>query len=385
MSNSKTRILLVIDFTRRNFPSALYALQQWGPYVNDKKSMYETIIGVATSQKRSDKLNEGGDTTVETALKTIKEYCRAPAFVVWDGLIDRIVDDVLKNNRIVSKPVFSGFNYGSIVNKGLLLAHVMGCQYLIRVDPGTLPPRYSFDTVIKKHTDFIKHHSKVGKTVVVSRGYEGRIAVRDFYSKTENLLQHHELIEDMTKVNIYAQVTGGALFTSEVPGVPAVPFRKTQNGDLTLVWASDDGFYQLITKMKNGSMRLGGADVPRFVAVGKEKMSFEYYRGISGMVLLSSLIQGSNLRQATKGVDEFLKRLKPMLDAKKCQKNDEKDFQEKYNKKLDWSRHFVRKLVAEDAFLKEVSNGWKNYNKLRKNWLRISNLLARELPNQIRI
>ena len=375
MSNGKTPVLLVIDFSGQNFPSALYTLQQWGPYVNDKKSKYKTIIGIATSQKRSDPLikkdiAEKG-ITVETALKVIKEYCAAPDFVVWDRCVDDAVNKVLAENGIGSKPVFPDFNYGSIVNKGLLLANAMSCQYLVRVDPGTRPPSHRFDTVMEKHVDFIESQLRLGQSVVVSRGYEGRIAVRDFYSQTEHLLDHHDLVEEMTGVPLYAQVTGGAMFTSPIPGHPAVPFEKVENGGLVLVWASDDGFYQLMANTKE-SKKIGGVDVPRFVAVGKEKMSFEYYKGVAGMVFLSSLRRESNkdkvtdkdICKATEDVDKFVNQLKPLLDAKKCQNNDEREFEEKRGKRLDWLRDFVRAEIAEDEFLRQIANGWENYRAL---------------------
>lgn len=383
MPYGKIRILLIMDFSGRNFPSALYALQQWAPYVNRKNSNYETVVAVATSQDRSDLLI-GGSTTIKRALTIIREYCKAPRFVVWDRRVDKAVDVLLTEGNIKSKPVYPEFNYGSIVNKGLLLASSMQCQYLVRVDPGTRPPTCSFDTVLKKHVDVIRHRQELGQNVVVSRGYEGRIAVREFYTLPEKLSEHHGLVEEMTGIDIYNQVTGGALFTCAVPGVPAPPFKKSPDSGLTLVWASDDGFYQIIEETP-GSKKFGGIEVPRFVAVGKEKMSFEYYKGLAGMVFLFSLLRGSDFEKARDKVDEFFERLKPLLDAEKCQKNDEEEFEEKRGQPLSWVQDFRREMVAEDHFLKQVAKGWENRKTLVKEWPHISKLFADKPPSEINV
>jgi hypothetical protein len=107
-----------------------------------------------------------------------------------------------------------------MVNRLLLLAHALRCSYLVRVDPGTLPPKESLDAVIDRHVRAINR----GLTVV-SGQYEGRLAVRDDYLTEEaNRQEYFETIGRFVGVDPNIQVTGGPAFTSPVPGVPAIPF-----------------------------------------------------------------------------------------------------------------------------------------------------------------
>lgn len=381
MEDIKTPVLLVLDFTGRNFPSALYTIQQWTPYVK-KSDHFSVSIGLMTSQGRDEKLNEKGDMTVHDALTTIREYCLGLHFVIWDKEVDEKLERLLEAEDISSRPTYPSFNYGSIVNKGLLLANAISSQYLTRVDPGTLPPERDFDKVFKKHVDFIDSNQRV-----TSRGYKGRMAVRDFFAKRSEIKNHHCLVEKMTEVPVKAQVTGGALFTSTVPGIPAIPFRETPQSGRILVWASDDGIYQRI-KAAEGSAPRGGVKVPRFDRVGKPKTSFEYYRGLGGMVYLSALLDAqenrkmndkspsSHIDEARGKVSSFIEALKPLLDEDKCQSNDEAEFEKEHGRKLNWKLDFQRSEVAEDSFLIQIEEGLRNYTTLRDEWPKICKLIG---------
>jgi len=365
MMSEKTRLLLVLDFIGRNFPSALYTVQQWANYASRSYS-YETVIGATTSGARGSVLNKKGRLSVRDALQEMKEYCQQCGFALWDREVDQAAQRILQEAGVSATPLYSDFNYGSIVNKGLLLASVMSCDYLVRVDPGTRPPPCDFDFVVSKHIGFIQQQRKSGKNPVVSRGYEGRIAVRDIFALPSKVWQHHDLVEQFTGVNVHAQVTGGALFTSAVPGIPAIPFCAAGEV-LTLVWASDDGLYQLMEDTE-GSRRLFGVDIPRFDAVGKPKTTFEYYRGLAGMVFLSALMRGFAREEAEKTVSDFITQLTLLLDEWKCQQNDEEEFQREYGRPLDWPRDFSPQLVAPDDFLDRIEEGWRNYGPLKAGW-----------------
>jgi len=314
----------------------------------------------------------------------MREYCPKLRYVVWDRGVDKMVETELANNGISSRPIYSDFNYGSIVNKGLLLANEVECRYLVRIDPGTMPPACGYDTILKEHIALIDHESASQKQVVVSRGYEGRIAVRDIFCIPHKVRKHHNLVKKFTKVKVYSQITGGALFTSRIPGVPAIPFEMAGEGCLTLVWASDDGFFQLLEDTR-GSKILKGLEVPRFDPVGKPKTTFEYYRGLAGMVFLSSLIGSADNDSPTEAVNRFIRRLKPLLNEAECQKNDEDEFQKKYNKKLKWFRDFGRDYVAPDNFLQKVKDGWENYQALVREWPSILKVLKGKLIPYIQI
>jgi hypothetical protein len=62
----------------------------------------------------------------------------------------------------------------------------MDCKHLLRVDPGTSPPDCTFSDVFEEHIDVISDQN-----IVVSRGYAGRIAVRDFYCREAEIAAHH--------------------------------------------------------------------------------------------------------------------------------------------------------------------------------------------------
>ena len=192
----------------------------------------------------------------------------------WTSDIDSILLDAIRV-RFQSQPFLSHFNYGSVVNRLLLLAHSHDCDYMVRIDPGTLPPkRASFAYLMTKHEREIDNDA----CVVVSRRYARRRALRNMFVRSGRGESHAELVKDCTGIDVKNQITGGAMLTLKSPGTPAMCF-PTDSG-LTLVWASDDGIYQVLPATQDKSHILPKHPVPRFDAVGKSKPSTEYYRGI---------------------------------------------------------------------------------------------------------
>ena len=335
----KKQILVGIDFIGINFPSALYSLQQWATYVS-RSDYFTPIIGVSTFCERDKSLPGCPNLTAAEAVKCIKECCPRVKVVHCDTEMNDIARGVLVKNAINSQPFWSSFSYGSVVNRMLLLANEASCDYLVRIDPGTVPPREnSFDEIMQQHISWIGDSN-----IVVSRRYAGRLALRDIFLIEGKADKQCDLVYRMTGIDPLSQVTGGAMFTSKIPGVPAVPFDSSEAG-LTLVWASDDGIYQLLEKTK-GSRNIGVVTIPRFDVVGKPKSTKEYYRGVAGTVFLSSLLQGGKSRQdAALDVEEFLGNLLELLDDKKCRLIDEND---------NWRNEFTKDKVTPDQFLEKI-------------------------------
>ncbi len=361
---SRKRLLLVLDFAAGNYPSALYAMQQWSQYISQSDE-YETVLGPSTFDHRSFPFASGNGATVRDAVLMIANCCPGMTTVYWDRYIDELVLEILHRNGVTPQPFYRDFNYGSAVNRWLLLANEMSCEYILRIDPGTRPPdSRRFDDLMKEH---LAEMDSSGLNAVVSRGYEGRLAIRDTFLIQGKAQEQYSLIRSTTGVDPTNQVTGGAMFTSRVPGIPAIPFQKSKKG-LTLVWGSDDAFFQLLPATR-GSRKLAMSEIPRFDKVGKPKTTIEYYRGVAGMVALSSVIQGHEA-DAGRKVDAFLDKLIPLLDEEICQKND---------KNSNWRESFIRNNIAPDEFIEEIVSGWHNYKELSRDWQSICKLLKGEV------
>ncbi len=230
------KILVGVDFIGANFPSALYSLQRWTAYLALSKD-FKPAIGISTSCERNKPLPGFRNFTAAEAFRAIKDSCKEIEVLCWDTQVSQLVLKELSNNKINSCPFWPEFSYGGVINRLLLLANVASCDYIVRIDPGTLPPlKKSFDDVINHHLLSMR---KVGS--VISRGYEGRLALRDTFLTDGKSDEQGDLVKDITGINPLAQVTGGAMFTSRVPGVPAPPFpayeQPTGKKNPTLVWA----------------------------------------------------------------------------------------------------------------------------------------------------
>jgi len=378
--------MLMMDFIGTNFPSALFALQQWSSYLQDAKE-HEALIGLSMWNSRSQPLPRCPNLTVREVGRVIREYCQGLPVVYWDSDVEKAVEAHLRREGIRSKPSFSSFSYGSIINRGLLLANEMNADYLVRVDPGTCPHpqttrptgetvKYDWSTILKEHV------SAIGNTnAVVSLSYSGRLSVRNDFLKPEEDEKQCKLVATFTGIDPRQQVTGGALFTSKVPGIPAIPFEPSKRGP-TLVWGSDDGRYQLLDETR-GSRNLNTHRqepifVPRFEAVGKPKTTIEYYRGLAGAVYLQALKESPDKAKAS--VEEFLNQLRDeLLDHNKCQIHDKK------TTVSEWVKSFVPNTVAPGEFLDKIADGLKGYITLREDWRQITSLLKGKLLSLIQI
>lgn len=360
MKNSKPKILLGFDFAGvSNFPAALYSVQRWMQYAQ-RSNEYDVIFGVSISASRGECLLGSNDLTVDGALKVISQY--ANITTVWDNTVTVSANRILTDANIVScQPYYEVFNYGSLVNRLLLLANVNDCQYFVRFDPGTLPPNSSsFDEMMGVHRIVIGQTDRV-----VSRGYEGRTSLRDIY--VDDSIGHSELLTVYTDIVPERQVTGGAMFTSPVPGIPAICFDKSSAG-LTLVWGSDDAYFQILPET-NGSQKIDPSSIPRFDPVGKVKPNIEYYRGIAGMVFLSNYLQKGKYKFAAEKTAEYLRVIHQsyLVPAKYIFKDPDQTIEQE----------FVVENIAPNAYLDKIVEGYKNHRALLANgtWQKIAQVL----------
>jgi hypothetical protein len=177
------------------------------------------------------------------------------------------------------EPFTSGFSYGGCVNQLMILSQLAGCDYLLRVDPGTLPPAGLW-SMIETQMAALQAHC------VVSGVYQNRLAFRDDLYVRPAMRDHYlAFIAHHTGVDLQHQITGGALFMASSPGIPAIPFQEWSAGKPTLVWGSDDAFFQ---DCGVKSRVFAQHRVPRHDPFGKPKPPIEYFRGIVGRVSASA-------------------------------------------------------------------------------------------------
>jgi len=354
------RILWGIDFIGANFPSALYTIQQWWRYVTRGKE-YDCILGVSNFCNTDSPLPGASGLSPTKVREVLSCFIPKEKLAQWTSEIDFRVLEIVRSNGF-PQPLFPEFNYGSVVNRLLLLAYSRNCDYLVRIDPGTIPPEGKpFGELMAEHEQIIDGRPNI----VVSRRYADRLALRDMFVKVGKENSHAELVKRYTGINVYAQITGGAMLTLRSPGTPAICFPT--GAGLTLVWASDDGIYQVLPNTSTKSRMLPSYPVRRFDSVGKPKKSIEYYRGIIGAVYLNSLRNGKTVYSAEQDAKQFLQELKAnILDAEKCSLMDNDP---------DWATSFCLEKIAPRSFLKAVEDGYKNYIRLLEEWERICETL----------
>jgi hypothetical protein len=231
------------------------------------------------------------------------------------------------------------------------LACALGCDFAIRFDPGTEPP-----VDLGKHLDRILAALTCHDADVCSGVYEGRLAVRADLVSKNNKESYYKFIHESTGVTVHDQITGGAMLAQRMPGLPASPFPPF-GGDRqpTLVWGSDDGFFQLSHGTR--CVVLQDLRVPRFSRDGKLKTPTEYYRGLAGTVCIRALRRNqcnevSALRDL---VWKFVNDLNKYLDVPGP------------------AGTLVPADVAPDEYLQAVRDGWVNYQRLASRWSDITN------------
>jgi hypothetical protein len=362
--------MIGFDFTGSNYAKAKHSLEAWARYATQSQQ-FDVVFGVSTANYRSKGMTGAPHLKTNDALKEMSKLC--PAFARWDEDVTDIANKILDDgNGADCRPFYPGFNYGSLDNRLLLLANVISCRYLVRIDPGTCPPSaIAFDDVLSEHLRLIDSRS-----IVVSQGYKDRLAIRDMFVRDKS--RHEQLILEYTGIEPTSQVTGGAMLTSNVPGVPALPFEPygpDRKGN-TLVWGSDDAIYQILDETR-GSHKLSLAPIPRFDAEGKKKSTIEYYRGVTGMVYLSTLIEGHGSSEAESKLQKFFGKLKAeYLDPLKYRPEEE-------GKQLE--EEFDLNTVAPAAFRKSIEAGRENHARLlsNDNWTRMSDQLGEALRSHV--
>ena len=362
------RILLGIDFIGANFPSALYAIQQWLGYAT-RSEEYDCMLGVSNFCDKHSPLPGATGLSPSNAMKALSAFIPKDHLAHWTSEIDATLLAEIRENECRSQPFFPDFSYGSVVNRLLLLAYSYDCDYLVRIDPGTLPPEgRTFAQLMCEHEAEIDGNPNT----VVSRRYANRLALRDMFVKPGKETSHAELVTSFTGIDVHAQITGGAMLTLRSPGTPAVCFPAGAGS--TLVWASDDGIYQVLSRTQSKSRMLPDHPVQRFDAVGKHKESTEYYRGIVGAVYLNVVRTGKSREVANQAAERFVDQLKGnILDVQKCRELDNDPA---------WTATFCRENKAPGPFLDAIAAGYENHVELLGEWERICGILKSPLARE---
>ncbi len=357
----KKRVLLGIDFIGSNYKNGRDSILKWWKYIS-KDDVFDCIVGVSNFCGRYDPLPGGNGATPADIVKDLNKIIPQKRLFQWTSDIDDDLLNVVKHNGYQSVPFYNSFNYGSVINRMLLLTFSHNCDYLVRIDPGTMPnEKVSFTQLMQEHEKIIKGDIYT----IVSRKYEKRLALRDIFVKKGLEMRHAELVQQYTGINTFSQITGGALLTQKSPGIPAICFPYGQG--LTLVWGSDDGIYQILPETMEKSRMLNGFPVKRFDNIGKLKKSTEYYRGIIGAVFLNAICAGKCRSEAENMADLFMQQLKEkILDSKKCIYMD---------RDHNWFKNFTRNNIAPSLFLDSIIKGYRNYKILLQEWTEICKIL----------
>ena len=236
-----------------------------------------------------------------------------------------------------------------------MLSRLAGCDYLLRVDPGTLPP-VDLWSMIEAQA------SALHANQVVSGVYQDRLAFRDkLYARPSLRDQYLAYIARETGVALHRQITGGALFMVASPGIPAIPFQEWSVGNPTLVWGSDDAVFQ---DSGINSHVFADHKVPRHDPFGKAKPPVEYFRGVVGMVYLNRVRRNDATRTC---VASFIEALNGFLDPS-----------------LEENRQSRIPLQQEDVapaqFLDRIDSGYANYRRLLVAWNDMVDDVRRAIP-----
>ncbi len=324
-----SRILLSVSYAPSNAASARRTIQEFGNYFHrNAHSRHEVALGVDVEARAPQR----------TELAVLGRLF--PIIYGWD---DDTTIRALSALDGRPQPFSSGFSYGGYLNRVMILSSLAGCDYLLRVDPGTLPPADLWNMVETQAAALQTNR-------VVSGVYEGRLAFRDnLYARRSMRDEYLSFIAQETGVALHRQITGGALFMVASPGIPAIPFQEWSPGNPTLVWGSDDGIFQ---NSGIASHVFTEHKVPRHDPFGKAKRPVEYFRGVVGMVYLNRLRHDGEARTS---VGSFIRALNEFLDAS-----------------LDENQGTRFPLeegdVAPAQFLDSIDSGYANYVRLLGVW-----------------
>jgi hypothetical protein len=322
-----SRILLSISHAASNAASAGRTIQEFGRYfLANSNARCEVSLGVETS--------------VEQRAYLARFAGLFPELYVWDDAATLRALDALRGRP---QPFFSGFSYGGYVNRMLILSRLAGCDHLLRVDPGTLPPQDLW-SMIDRQVDALKTNR------VVSGVYADRLAFRDNQYARPSMRDHYlAFIAKETGVALSQQITGGALFMMASPGIPAMPFPAWSAADPTLVWGSDDAIFQ---EPGIKSHVFTEHRVARHEPFGKAKPPVEYFRAVAGTVYLNHLRRSNAARTS---VRRFIRELNDFLDPSAAE-NQASRFP------------LPEDDVVPSRFLDSIDHGYTNYPRLLGVW-----------------
>jgi hypothetical protein len=331
-----SRILLAISYVASNSAVARRTIQEYGDYFRrNAHARHDVLLGVETRAEQRAELEQFGHLF--------------PELYVWD---DDATVRALEALNGRPQPFSSGFSYGGTLNRVLVLSRLAGCDYLLRVDPGTVPPGDLWGMLETQQAALQTRR-------VVSGVYQGRLAFRDnLYARRSLRDEYLAFIAQRTGIAVHRQITGGALFMMASPGVPAICFAEWSTDDPTLVWGSDDGIFQ---DCGIESQVFAEHQVPRHDPVGKAKAPIEYFRGIAGMVYLNHLRHNGAARAS---VGSFVRHLGKFLDPS-LPENEGFRFPLKEDE------------VAPSRFLDAIDLGYANHLRLAVAWREVVDALAR--------
>lgn len=330
------KIMLAMSFFKASVNEASKTAREFSAALADSSNI---VLGVET-----DGLERKSEEMTGFVRERLSEPWGERRVYVWDDSSDKRFFPNWPTHH--PKPFYDGFSYGGTVNRLMALAAVAGCQYLVRVDPGTAPPYY-FTEMLRQHIGAIES----GKAALASGLYTDRIALRDDFVPQNKKGAYYDFVQLYTGVDPHKQITGGAAFTIKVTaGPPAIPFPG-----FTPVWASDDGLYTTI--VGNKAVLFSESRVHRSDPGQAARHSKEYPVRLASMVVLRQLFSGVSESDAINTGMEFLQQLT--------------------------GRGFYRQFMLVDAnaeLSKRAQNivaGRNNYCTLRERWSEIVQEIAR--------
>ncbi len=276
-----------------------------------------------------------------------------PACYLWDATVNSSVMTHL--NTKTGLPFFYNFSYGSALNRLLVLAKMSGSDYLIRIDPGTRCP-LEFDKLIDIHIDSLCN----GQKKIVSAQYSNRLAIRDEFVPESQRADFYQLVYSFTGIDPAPgrQLTSGAALTvSTTDGPPAIAF------DGVNVWASDDGFFQILYT--------GRTDIQDRIKILREKPGFEltlsrYLARIASMVVLSHLFNNRPSAQIWDVLNQFLKDIQRCISKQAMRTYDNQQVLTQLRSNFD-----------------AIVEGYENYKLLNANWNIIVERILRVMKSEV--
>jgi len=174
------KVMLGISFAGGNWNNALASLARFRK-AHEPMADFSVVVGVETLDNRDGQLRGRIKPTAAVFQAMVDQGWEE--FFFWDGHLNTICKPSLAN---LPKPFYDDFSYGSAVNRLLMLGRYAGCDFLVRIDPGTqMPEKTRLRALIEMALDTLEHDPGI---TVVSGQYEGRLAIRDnniFYDKKE--------------------------------------------------------------------------------------------------------------------------------------------------------------------------------------------------------